>query len=81
MKRILFWTTIAAIWTGASIALLTGCAGVKFSINYAKQDTFVYPTKTMSGNVIGRSSNPKEFKEVLTYLGFEIFDKPKEGSK
>ena len=79
MKRILFWTTIAGIWTGASIVLI-GC-GVKFSINYAKQDTSVYPTKTMSGNVIGRSSNPKEFKDVLTYLGFEIFDKPKEGSK
>lgn len=58
-----------------------GC-GVKFSVNFSKQDSNAYPIKTMSGNVSGRSSNPNEFKAVLTYLGFEIFDKEhKEATK
>lgn len=71
MKQLFLLTTLAGIGAG----LVGGCAGVKFSINFAKQDSGYQPREVTTGVVSGRSSNPKEFIEVLTYLGYEIHNK------
>ena len=74
-------TTLAGIAFGMLMALIVGCIGVKFSVNFSKQNSNLYPEKTMAGTVSGRSLNPKEFKDILTYLGFEVFDKKQDESK
>lgn len=68
------WIGIA-LTIGIGLLLLPGCTGVKFSINFSKQDSGYQPSEVTTGVVSGRSSNPKEFIEVLTYLGYEIHNK------